>query len=86
MLEMRVGLSQPRYRRWLQTDQRAATVILISNTYSRRQCPPVADENCDTMRTTSMMDDRNASALIPLRKSSIAVLSPRLCCSGIVLM
>lgn len=42
------------------------------------QCPSVADENREAMRTTSLMDDCNASALIPLRKSSIAVLLPRL--------
>src|SRR5260370_2155557 len=41
------------------------------------QCPSVADENREAMRTTSLMDDCNASALMPLRESSIAVLSPR---------
>src|SRR5262249_5011418 len=50
--------------------------ILGSNAYSH--CQPVAIEIREAIRTTSMMDDCNARALIPLRKSSIAVLSPRL--------
>src|SRR5262249_46675305 len=49
--------------------------ILGSNAYSH--CQPVAIEIREAIRTTSMMDDCNARALIPLRKSSIAVLSPR---------
>ena len=47
-----------------------------SNAYS--QCQPVAVENREAIRTTSMMDDCNAKALTPMRKRSIAVLSPRL--------
>jgi len=42
------------------------------------QCPSVADENREAMRTTSMMDDCNARAPTPRRKSSIAVLASRL--------
>jgi hypothetical protein len=34
-------------------------------------------ESRDAVETTSRMGDRNASALVPARKSSIAVLSPR---------
>ena len=49
---------------------------LGSNAYSH--CQPVAVENREAIRTTSMMDDCNARALTPLRKSSIAVLSSRL--------
>ena len=49
-----------------------------SNASSLRQSPPVADEDPENIRTTSMMDDCNARALTPLRKSSIAVLSARL--------
>jgi hypothetical protein len=49
-----------------------------SNASSLRQGPPVADEDAGNIRTTSMMDDCNVRALTPLRKSSIAVLSPRL--------
>jgi hypothetical protein len=45
--------------------------ILGSNAYSH--CQPVAVENREAIRTTSMMDDCNARALTPLRKSSIAV-------------
>ena len=48
-----------------------------SNASSLRQCPSVADENPENIRTTSMMDDRNARNLTLLRKSSIAVLLPR---------
>src|SRR5262249_49094090 len=48
-----------------------------SNASSLRQCPRVADEDPENIRTTSMMDDCNARALTPLRKSSIGVLSPR---------
>jgi hypothetical protein len=51
--------------------------IHVSNASSLRQCPPVADEDPEYIRTTSMMDDCNARALTPLRKSSIAVLSAR---------
>ena len=49
-----------------------------SNASSLRQCPPVADEDAENIRTTSMMDDSNVRALTPLRQSSNAVLSPRL--------
>jgi hypothetical protein len=49
-----------------------------SNANSLCQCPPVADENSENIRTTSTMDDCNARALTPVRKSSIAVLSFRL--------
>jgi hypothetical protein len=49
-----------------------------SNASSLRQCPPVADEDPENIRTTSMMEDCHARALTPLRKSSIAVLSARL--------
>ena len=52
--------------------------ILVANAYSHRQCPPVADESRDVMRTASMMDDCNASALIPAGKSSNGVLLSRL--------
>src|SRR6202035_5447529 len=48
---------------------------LGSNAYSH--CQPVAVENREAIRTTSMMDDGNARALTPLRKSSMAVLSSR---------
>ena len=48
-----------------------------SNASSLRQCPSVADENPENIRTTSMMGDCNARALTPLRKSSIAVLPAR---------
>src|SRR5262249_53071577 len=51
--------------------------ILGSNAYSH--CQPVAIEIREAIRTTSMMDDCNARALIPRRKCSIAVMSPRLC-------
>ena len=50
--------------------------ILGSNAYSH--CQPIAVENREAIRTTSMMDDCNARALTPMRKSSIAVLSSRL--------
>src|SRR5262245_50500112 len=50
--------------------------ILGSNAYS--DCQPVAIEIREAIRTTSMMDDCNTRALIPRRKGSIAVLSPRL--------
>jgi hypothetical protein len=50
--------------------------ILGSNAYSH--CQLVAVENREAIRTTSMMDDCNARALTPMRKSSIAVLSSRL--------
>src|SRR6516164_10186924 len=39
-------------------------------------CQPVAVEIREAIRTTSMMDDCNARALTPAKKSSIAVLSP----------
>jgi hypothetical protein len=52
--------------------------IFVPNACSHRQCPPVADESRDVMPTASMMDDSNASALIPARKSSNGVLSSRL--------
>jgi len=51
--------------------------ILDSNVNALCQCPPVADENREAMRTTSMMRDCNASALTPARKSSNGVLSSR---------
>ena len=51
--------------------------ILESNANSLCQCPPVAYGNREAMRTTSMMGDCNASALVPLRKSSNGVLSSR---------
>jgi hypothetical protein len=54
----------------------SANRILGSNAYSH--CQPVAVENREAIRTTSMMDDCNARALTPTRKSSIAVLSSRL--------
>src|ERR1700687_4761647 len=50
--------------------------ILGSHAYS--PCQPVAVENREAIRTTSLMDDCNARALTPMRKSSIAVLSSRL--------
>jgi hypothetical protein len=40
--------------------------------------PPVADGNREAMRPTSTMGDCNASALVPLRKRSNGVVSPRL--------
>jgi hypothetical protein len=52
--------------------------MLESNGNSRCHGLPVTGWNPETMRTTSMMDDCNASALTPARKSSIAVLSSRL--------
>ena len=50
--------------------------ILGSNAFPHSQ--QVAVEMREAIRTTSMMDDCNARALTPLRKSSIAVLSSRL--------
>src|ERR1700681_1897007 len=50
--------------------------LLGSNAYSH--CQPVAVENREAIRTTSRMDDCDARALTPMRKSSIAVLSSRL--------
>jgi len=38
--------------------------ILDSNVNALCQCPPVPDENREAMRTTSMMHDCNASALL----------------------
>ena len=49
-----------------------------SNANSLCQSPLVADENPENIRIASMMDDCNARALTPMRKSLIAVLSSRL--------
>jgi len=49
----------------------------LQRTAAKPERPSVPGENREVMRITSMMGDCNASALMPRRKSSIAVQSPR---------
>ncbi len=72
----RSGEPRPMLRTLVISTEESENRILGSNAYSH--CQPVADENREAIRTTSMMDDCYARALTPMRKSAIAVLSPRL--------
>jgi hypothetical protein len=71
-----VGPTRPTARRAsVSSTEVSENRILGSNAHSH--CPPVAVEDREAIRTTSMMDDCNARALAPMKKSSIAVLSSR---------